>query len=120
MDQNYRVCARAARGNPREDRGGGPASIGGRRGYLARYVRSGGGQIARIGMRGGDSCVEEGGNPDAQDRRPLAQENVSIMLALMSAALRAAIHSSVNFAESDGGLPFMNSLHAAISTSCRL
>ena len=45
------------------------------------------------------------------------QENVSIRLALVSAALRAAIHSSVNFAESLDGLPLMNSFHYAISTS---
>src|SRR5262249_4363735 len=45
---------------------------------------------------------------------------LSAMPALLSAALRAFIHSSVNFAGSDDGLALLNSPHAACRTSCRL
>src|ERR1700704_1221025 len=63
--------------------------------------------------------------PARQGRRarsggPPITQNVSIMLALASAALRTAIHSSVNFAGSDDGLPLLKPFHAAIRASCRL
>src|SRR5688500_4159496 len=47
-------------------------------------------------------------------------QNVSIIPALVSAALPALIHSSVNLAAPDGGLPLLKPFHAAASTSWRL
>src|SRR5262245_15375061 len=55
-----------------------------------------------------------------QRSRASRHSKISVIPALVSAALRAVIHSSVNFAGSDDGVPFEKSAHTASKTSCRL